>query len=148
MAKTSWKKPSGTSAKLRSMSGMPLSKMPTTVTTAAAKDPSRPLPMKVNSSPTSTWRLRASTRADDDLLRHRVAQEATVLDQTGQARDPRFELRLDTRDLQTVAAVGTRDEGEGRCPRCDLVGAQAPAGALPRAPSTSGTTWRILWSSL
>jgi hypothetical protein len=65
--------------------------------------------------------------ANDDLLRHCFAQEAAILDQTGQARDPGLELRLDTRDLESVAAVGARDEGEGRRPRGDLIGCQANA---------------------
>ena len=63
------KKPSGISVILRSRSATPLSKMPTTLTTAAAKEPSRPLPSSVNSSPRQTRRFRRQGGTNDDFRR-------------------------------------------------------------------------------
>ena len=56
-----WKVPRGIWIKYRSNSGIPLLKIPTTGNTAAAMEPSLPLPRNVNSSPTLNLRFLAIT---------------------------------------------------------------------------------------
>ena len=87
MAKVSWKEAERDLGQLRSRSGMPLSKMPTTVAIAAANEPSRAAAEQGQLVSDADPEISRQDRADDDL-RGRVAQESALLDQARAGSTP------------------------------------------------------------
>ncbi len=147
MEKVSWKYASGIWARLRFMSGLPASRMPTTVAIAAAKEPSRPLPIRVSSSPTPTRRLRARTLPMTISGASEPSRKRPSSTSPGRL-ETRFSASGSTPTIWTPklrSALEARAKAEARGA---TVSRPRPARRSAASFSTSGTTWRIFCSSL